>query len=109
MSNTEVFADVLGYHYPNYFEITDSRILARCNEILVELDNIDTQIKTAHERMMAKQVGDLSLDYLGQIYQYRQTATMLLKELSFRSGIPLVFNKYKSSSSVSTFTGGSVF
>jgi hypothetical protein len=109
MSNTKLFADKLGYHYPNYFSIDDEDVLARCNAIVAELANIDVKISEAQSRVMATQVGDLSLDYNSQIYHYRTQATQLLKELSFRSGIPLVFNKYDFGSATLTFSGGSVF
>lgn len=109
MSNTKIFADRLGYIYPNYFLIDDEYALARCNAIIAELDLIDVKISEAQGRVMATQVGDLTLDYSSQIYQYRTQAMSLMKELSFRSGIPIVFNKYATAGSSITFSGGSVF
>lgn len=103
------FATVLGYVYPNYFIAPTGTNLVRCNAILTELATLDIKIAEAQDRIMATQVGDLTLDYGTQIYHWNRYASKLLEELSFRSGIPLVFNKYDTGNGTISFSGGSVF
>lgn len=79
--------------------LSDAR-LAKANDLIAQLNAIDTALASATLDSMAVAVGELKVDYARHIALLKLEGSRLLKELSNISGIPIVYDRYYGSTAV---------
>ena len=81
--------------------------IERINQINNEITAIDLRLEEARSDSMAVKVDDLNVDYKQHVQHLLSEGSRLLKELSFIVDLPLVYNRYKNSSTDLSGDGGS--